>query len=348
MILLTLALPVYNDATALQGTIESILQGVSPSNPSVEIVVSDNNSADGAYSVSSEMLAGYKNATVIRQKTNIGFAGNLKALAECSRGEYIWFVGAGDTLVPNQLREILRFLEKHMPDFGTVHGRFNFHRYWEYEPPEQKLRIANSAKASEVSLFNHALSMNIMKRSIMIDYDLPLTKSGLESSAFLAGELDPLRLWESETSFWPHLEAICQYVERKGLVSSTWFEYHELSVLLNHNKNGTWDKGLSAMKIFVQWAEITERTRRAIPTAKWIENLDKELRGKHLLKFLFMLRKDQTLSPTVAMRQIEPLKLSLARRTLARMIVNLPRLIVTALVSSREGTIFVRRAFSRK
>jgi len=345
---LTLALPVYNDSKALQQTLVSILQGVGPSTPNVEIVVSDNDSTDDAYVVSKAMLAGHPNAKVLRQETNIGFAGNLKALAEVSNGTYIWYIGAGDTVVPQQLPEILRLLERHSPDFGTVHGRFNFHRYWEYEPPEQKLNLAENGRPSTTGFFNHALSMNIIKRSIMLDYKLPPAKPDQTSRTNLQGDQDPLLLWESEVSFWPHLEAVCQSVERQGFARFTWFEYHELSVLLNENKNGTWDKGLSSMKIFVQWAEITDRTRRALPKSKWIGDLDKELRGKHLFKFLFMLRKDNTLSPRVALGQARSLNLGPAKRMFAKMIMHCPRFMVVLLVKSREAVLLLGRIFSRK
>ena len=345
---MTLALPVYNDSWALQQTLSSILQAVGPSTLDVEIVVSDNDSVDDAYVASKAMLAGYPNAKVLRQDTNIGFAGNLKALAEISNGTYIWYIGAGDTLVPQQLPEILRLLERHSPDFGTIHGRFNFHKYWEYEPPEQKLNLAESSSPSTIGFFNHALSLNIIKRSIMLNYKLPPAKPDQASRINLKTGTDPLLLWESEVSFWPHLEAVCQSAEHEGFARFTWFEYHALSVLLNHNKNGTWDKGLSAMKIFVQWAEITDRTRRALPNSKWIGDLDKQLRGKHLFKFLFMLRKDHTLSPRVALGQARSLNLGPAKRMFAKMIMHCPRFMVVLLVKSRKAVLLLGRMFSRK
>jgi GT2 family glycosyltransferase len=76
----------------------------------VEILVSDNHSGDDAYAMSKSMLANYPNVQVVRQSANIGYAGNLMALASLSRGEYLWFIGAGDTVFPGCLAEIIQIL----------------------------------------------------------------------------------------------------------------------------------------------------------------------------------------------------------------------------------------------
>jgi hypothetical protein len=124
-------------------------------------------------------------------------------------------------------------------------------------------------------------------------------------------------------------------LEQRLSEPQSWFEYEGIAVLLDNNKNGNWDKGLSAVKIFVEWASVAKRTAKAVPKAKSAQKLDRILHGSHLLKFLFMIRKDGTIPPGVAVQQIQTMDLSFTVRFLTLVISNLPMKIVRILVAAR-------------
>jgi glycosyltransferase involved in cell wall biosynthesis len=333
--LLTLALPVFNDAMALVASLRSIVFALQEAEQPVEVIVSDNGSSDGSFESAKSALLGIPNSRVVRQDVNLGFAGNLKALSEISSGKYIWYLGAGDTLMPGHLNPILRMLENQAPDFGTLHGRFNFHSLQAVSAEEKKFHLAASNRASFVALFNHAVSLNIIKREIMLALDAPQISSTNSREGSPNDIPNPIYLWESEPSYWPHLESVCQFLEKGLSEPQSWFEYEGIAVLLDNNKNGNWDKGMSAVKIFVEWASVAKRTAKALPKAKSAQKLDRILHGSHLLKFLFMIRKDGTIPPGVALKQIQTMDLSFTVRFLALVISNLPLTVVRILVAAR-------------
>jgi glycosyltransferase involved in cell wall biosynthesis len=333
--LLTLALPVFNDSQALVASLRSIISALKEAEQPVEVIVSDNSSYDGSFESAQAALLGVPNSLVVRQSVNLGFAGNLKALSKISSGKYIWYLGAGDTLLPGHLNPILRMLDKESPDFGTLDGRFNFHSFPAESAEEKKFNLATSNQISAVALFNHAVSLNIMKREIMLALEAPQMSSKTNAQLAAQGVPNPLYLWESETSYWPHLESICQFLERRNSAVQSWFEYEGITVLLDNNKNGNWDKGVSAVKIFAEWASVAKRTANAVPNAKSAQMLDRILHGRHLLKFLFMIRKDGTIPPSVAVRQIEPMELSSSVRFLSVLTSHLPMTVVRGLVAAR-------------
>jgi len=209
--LLTIALPVFNDAKALQLTISSVLKSRRNFAQDIEIIVYDNCSFDDGFAVATNALFGQENSRVLRHRTNVGFGQNLVALANESKGDYLWFIGAGDTVEPNQLPKVLQLLESRRPDFCVVHGLFNFHSYWNYEPPAQVLEVAKRGQASSAAVFNHAVSLNIMRRSVMMGYEPPLATSTSENFGHTGEKpTDSLTLYSPKADYWPHLDAICQ------------------------------------------------------------------------------------------------------------------------------------------
>jgi glycosyltransferase involved in cell wall biosynthesis len=334
--LLTLALPVFNDAKALVASLDSVISALREVEQPVEVIVSDNCSSDGSFEAAQSSLGNFPNSRVVRQNMNLGFAGNLKALSELSSAKYIWYLGAGDTLRPGHLAPIIRVLNEESPDFGTLHGSFNFHELPGKELETTRFSIAKGNQNSSVSLFNHAVSLNIIKREIMLALSAPKNSSTASSKNNLESIPNPLYLWESETSYWPHLEAICQFLERGESEDKIWFEYEGLAVLLDNNKNGNWDKGLSAVKIFVEWASVAKRAASALPKARAAQMLDGILHGKHLLKFLFMIRKDGAIPPPLAVVQIKSMDINFAIRCLSLLISHLPIPVVRSLVCARS------------
>lgn len=346
--LLSFALPVYNDEVALTLTIASILNEVQDHLADVEILVSDNHSGDDAYAMSKSMLANYPNVQVVRQSANIGYAGNLMALASLSRGEYLWFIGAGDTVFPGCLAEIIRILKTEMPDFGTVEGRFNYHNYWDRPSPKIPVTFASKNLKSTVPLFNHAVSLNVMRRQIMLD----LKQAHLEAQAGISNPRvdgsEMVQLVSSHDLYWAHLEAVIVSAEKRPDHDFKWFQYRKLSVLLNSNKNGNWDKGELALVIFADWYRVIRRGAPAFADSQWLKAMERDLRGGLLFRLLFDIRKEGTLSSNETVSQLKALPYGRLTKMIGAFISRLPLPVVSVLVYSRGRAISTLRALGAR
>jgi len=293
--ILTLALPVFNDAEALLETIRSIAPELHGYSNLVEVLVSDNCSTVDSTGDFAKALEGFSDSRVVRQSSNLGFDGNLKALSTLARGTYIWFIGAGDTLVDGSMADLIALLKEDRYSWGSVMGLFNYHRHEEYIEPLETNLFASSKYYSETQVFNHAISLNIFKTEILRNFSCrghglgrfryrPDARGG---EANLTPEIDEC--------YWPHLEAVGQFALENSDSELIWFEYLRKTVLLNSNKNGNWDKGKAAMRIFAQWSDVVASSSVALPRSAWLRNLNAELRSWHLLRFTFMLRQDSNL-----------------------------------------------------
>tara|TARA_B110000503_G_scaffold138213_1_gene223986 strand:- start:769 stop:1839 length:1071 start_codon:yes stop_codon:yes gene_type:complete len=337
--LLTICLPVFNDSRALSTTIESLLSQKIEWGTTAEILVSDNFSEDNAAEQAKRQLAQTSGSRVFRQSENLGFLGNLRFLSHAATGEYIWFIGAGDTVVDDSLEIILGILATKKFDWGTVRALFDFHDNTGYFLPEQVLEACDSQEISKVAVFNHAISMNIVRRKIFTEFTscLPHRSSSREkiiepSFGESRGSLD---LWESETCYWPHLEAIAMFCSAHSGDKLSWFEYHEISVLLSDNKNGNWDKGLSAFKIYGQWIQVVSMAHDALGKSSWLDNLERELKNLHLLRFTFMVKKDGNLRSAEIARELWASDTSQSIKVIASLICWTPSLLLKLLAQLR-------------
>jgi glycosyltransferase involved in cell wall biosynthesis len=336
-LLLTIALPVFNDSEALLETIESLTPEIVGFGDLVEVLVSDNASYDDSTAYFTDALSDIPNSQVVRQKSNLGFAGNLNALANMSNGTYIWYIGAGDTLVAGALSGVIDVLRDRTVSWGTVMGLFNYHRHEEYQNPEVALLLSNSLEPSKTAVFNHAISLNIFKVDIVRNlkscsgHNSVYLKSTLRSAGRSASYTV-----ERESCHWPHLEAVGRFALENPGQDLTWFEYLPKAILLNSNRNGNWDKSPAAMRIFAQWSEVVTYAAAALPLSSWLANLRDELRGWHLLRFTFMLRQDSTLRSAEILLQQRKMNVPLLFRIGVRLICLLPQTAIELLVWLRR------------
>jgi glycosyltransferase involved in cell wall biosynthesis len=339
--LLTIALPVFNDASALSATIDSLLKQEVEWGKTVEIVVSDNFSSDHAAELAEKQLADTSGCRVFMQSENLGFLGNLRFLNQEANGEYIWFIGAGDTLVDGTLGVILGILGTNEYDWGTVRALFDYQDNSGYSTPEQVLVDCDSQEISGVAVFNHAISMNIVRRQVFNEFTSCFAHgTSLKKVAPKANHDEAngaLALWEDERCYWPHLEAIALFCSKHVSDRLSWFEYHEVSVLLSDNKNGNWDKGLSAMKIFAQWIQVVAIARESLPHSVWLEDLNKELQNIHFLRFTFMVKKDGNLSARAIANEVYAADVPGLTKAIAWLISWTPSLVLRLLAQSRTA-----------
>ena len=166
MFKITIAIPHYNDIFGLGKTLASIRPQVTGE---VQVLISDN--ATGA--TFSEWLENerkrFPNLVAFINDTNIGYDENVDACVRRSRGEFVWFLGAGDTLSDGALASMLNVLcgleaclnvvtDIHV--VSAVDANVQGHR-----PRELSERPYQSYEVKAVDrIFNPALSGNVINR----------------------------------------------------------------------------------------------------------------------------------------------------------------------------------------
>jgi glycosyltransferase involved in cell wall biosynthesis len=83
---------------------------------SVEIIVSDNCSADATPAILSEFDGGPFRYRWHRQQTNLGLDANVRFLYKQSSGEYVWCFADDDILYPNAIDQVVSALRTYSPD----------------------------------------------------------------------------------------------------------------------------------------------------------------------------------------------------------------------------------------
>lgn len=107
--LISVIVPVYNVLPYLKECLDSV---ISQSFPDFEIIIVDDGSTDGSIDLCREYALSDSRITIIAQKNGgVSVARNTGIAA--SRGEYICFVDADDTLAPDALLRLLEGFECH-------------------------------------------------------------------------------------------------------------------------------------------------------------------------------------------------------------------------------------------
>ena len=87
-----------------------------------ELIFVDNNSNDGSYEKSLEIINGKSNVIVIRNKENFGFTRGFDIGVKNSHGKYILLLNNDIILYPDALYELVRFMDEN-PKVGLAEGR---------------------------------------------------------------------------------------------------------------------------------------------------------------------------------------------------------------------------------
>lgn len=271
---LTIAVPAFNDLVALEKTLVSIIPFfISLPKNEVELIVSDNASTDSTWEKASYLLKDIKNARVIRQSENIGFARNLKALSIESSAQFIWFVGLGERLAQNVLPELIEFLRRNDPDWGTLKGYFDFQQF--VPSVDRGFLVGRSTVRNDVPVVSHVISLNIFRTELVRKL-----------------ELGPGSVTDD---FWPHFEVVAQYLLSDINREPLWFYFDTTTVLIAKNKHGAWDFKPHALDIFLEWGNVFWKISDKLENSTWMTRRSKELISRHFLEFIFMLTKFGTL-----------------------------------------------------
>ena len=117
--LLSICIPTYNRADCLKQCLNSIVSQFS--NPEiysqVEIVISDNNSADNTELVVKQFQSMYHGIFYKKNIDNLGVDRNILQVVEMSSGKFVWLLGDDDALFPGILLYIIKVLQNEKADY---------------------------------------------------------------------------------------------------------------------------------------------------------------------------------------------------------------------------------------
>jgi abequosyltransferase len=123
--LLTIAIPTYNRAKFLRGSLATLLDQL-VDEPAIELIVSDNASTDETPDFIKEFQDRGLNLRYIRNQSNIGLDANFLQCFNESHGKYLWLLGDDDIVVPGALRKLLALLAA--ADYSLVYlSLYEFH-----------------------------------------------------------------------------------------------------------------------------------------------------------------------------------------------------------------------------
>lgn len=105
--LISIGMPVYNEAQFIQQTLNSIL---SQTYTNFELIISDNNSTDNTFAICQMYAERDKRITLIKQPTNLGSGVNFVKVLEQAKGRYLSFISGHDLWHPNFLQRCAEIL----------------------------------------------------------------------------------------------------------------------------------------------------------------------------------------------------------------------------------------------
>jgi len=118
----SIGIPTYNRARQLDLAIASVL---GQTHAELEIVVSDNGSADATPDACARAAASDSRVRTIRHASNVGPIRNFNSLLAELRGEYVMLLADDDALEPTFVERCLDSFAQR-PDFAVVHGRTRY------------------------------------------------------------------------------------------------------------------------------------------------------------------------------------------------------------------------------
>lgn len=117
--LLTIAIPIFNGASTIAETLNSIISQIDKTK-FIEVLICDNNSTDNSGSICKKYAEQYSFIRYNLNEQNIGFDSNIERLIDLSVSNYIWFVGADDEISSGGIEYVLNIIQKDQNYAGIV------------------------------------------------------------------------------------------------------------------------------------------------------------------------------------------------------------------------------------
>lgn len=163
-VLLSICIPTYNRAKALDGNLKALNKQVSGKNLPLELMVSDNCSSDETSTVVNKYIEEGMPINYIRNTINLGMDGNFAQCYRKATGKYVLVLGDDDYLIDGMLEKLLDYLKN--GDYGLVHLKTNSQtKILEEEFTDSTLFLQN------ISYWITYITSNVVNSKYIKEYD---------------------------------------------------------------------------------------------------------------------------------------------------------------------------------
>jgi glycosyltransferase involved in cell wall biosynthesis len=172
---ISIIIPTYNSEKFLRAALESV---ENQTFKSFEVIVSDDGSTDGSFTIAEEFCKKRENWFLIKN-THAGPGSARNAGIKIARGEFISFIDSDDSISPFFLEKLYCIAKKSGSDIAACAIMFNFTRFWIKIPDIMRLSsgvykhekiLANLVSDVRIHFY---LSNKIFKKSLF-------TENGIE------------------------------------------------------------------------------------------------------------------------------------------------------------------------
>lgn len=177
-ILLTIAIPTYNRAEHLRAQLERLC---SQQHPGVELLVSDNASADNTREVVASFAGKLPGLTYLRNAENVGFDRNIIRLYAGAKGQYIWFLSDDDAVLPGAVTNVLALLVAQSPTVSVLGTAQSAAEPSAWKGGKESVEIFNSLGAvDDYRVFTKAIFLSglVVEKDPMLGEDTLGTLAG--------------------------------------------------------------------------------------------------------------------------------------------------------------------------
>ena len=114
-LLISIVLPVYNQANLVRESIESVL---AQTYSNWEMIIVDDCSTDNSYQIATEYAKKDSRIIVLQNEKNSGAAISRNKAIETAKGDYLAFLDSDDLWMPEKLEKQLNFMQENNCDFS--------------------------------------------------------------------------------------------------------------------------------------------------------------------------------------------------------------------------------------
>ncbi len=106
--LLSICIPTFNRLLELKTNLRFLIDEVASNyNNDIEIIISDNCSADGTFEYLNELKSKYPFLVVSKNTDNIGMIPNWKKSISLAQGKFVWLLGSDDIVIPGRFSTLI-------------------------------------------------------------------------------------------------------------------------------------------------------------------------------------------------------------------------------------------------
>jgi glycosyltransferase involved in cell wall biosynthesis len=174
----SIGMPVYNDVSFIEKSINSILN---QSFEDFQLILSDDNSTDGSYEICKKIAQKDKRIKLIRHEKNIGISRNMKYLLGISEGKYFMWAGNDDLWHKDFIKILRDSLEESNENYICAFGGVLFIDESDKEIRTISRRINDFGHEDPIKRILKVITFNddsfgyaLFKREEIVDVDFPI------------------------------------------------------------------------------------------------------------------------------------------------------------------------------